>query len=61
MNSELRKILLSWSHQQKFLKELEFQVNVMNVDSLEEMKQKGFENFRQAVWKTQQLNKWSSV
>ena len=45
MNSELRKILLSWSRQQKFLKELEFQVNVMNVDSLEEMKQKGFENF----------------
>jgi len=52
MNSELRKILLSWSRQQKFLKELEFQVNVMNVDSLEEMKQKGFENFRQVVWKT---------
>ena len=52
MNSELRKILLSWSRQQKSLKELEFQVNVMNVDSLEEMKQKGFENFRQVVWKT---------
>lgn len=61
MNSWLRKILLSWSHQQKFLKDLELQVNVMNVDSLEEKKQKGFDNFRQVVWETEQLNKWSSV
>lgn len=61
MNSQLRKILLSWSHQQKFLKDLELQVNVMNVDSLEEKKQKGFDNFRQVVWETEQLNKWSSV
>lgn len=52
MNSELRKILLSWSHQQKSLKELELQVNVINVDSLKEMKQKGFDNFRQVVWET---------
>lgn len=61
MNSQLRKIFLSWSHQQKFLKDLELQVNVMNVDSLEEKKQKGFDNFRQVVWETEQLNKWSSV
>ena len=61
MSSELRKILLSWSHQQKSLKELELQVNIKNVDSLKEMKQKGFDNFRQVVWETQQLNKWSSL
>ena len=33
----------------------------MNVDSLEEKKQKGFDNFRQVVWEIEQLNKWSSV
>lgn len=33
-------MLLSWSNQQKFLKELELQINLKNVDSLEEMKQK---------------------
>lgn len=37
---------MSWSHQQKLLKELELQVNFKKVESLEEMKQKGYDNSR---------------
>lgn len=42
MNSENGKILLSWSNQWEFPKEVELQVNFEKVERLEEMEERGY-------------------